>query len=288
MTAHRLAFDPITLEVLRNALEATAQEMGGVLKLTSFSPNIKERMDASCAIFDAKAQLVAQAEHVPVHLGSMLKAVGPTIAMVGQLDPGDVVIVNDPFVGGAHLPDITLIAPAHVGETLIGYVATRAHHSDVGGMEPGSMPGKSSEIYQEGIIIPPVRLYRRGELQADVLRLILANVRTATERRGDLNAQLAAIRIGERRLGELAERYGARACGRLRCDPGLRRTAHAQPHRRAAAGSSTSPRTASTMTAAATSRSSSGCAWRCRATGSSSISRGRHRSAAATSMLSLR
>jgi N-methylhydantoinase B len=136
--------------------------MGGVLKLTSFSPNIKERMDASCAIFDAEAQLVAQAEHVPVHLGSMLKAVGPTIAMVGRLDPGDVVIVNDPFVGGAHLPDITLIAPAYVGDTLIGYVATRAHHSDVGGMEPGSMPGKSSEIYQEGIVIPPVRLYRRA------------------------------------------------------------------------------------------------------------------------------
>src|SRR5438128_360665 len=124
MTAHARAFDPITLEVLRNALEATAQEMGGVLKLTAFSPNIKERMDASCAIFDAKAQLVAQAEHVPVHLGSMLKAVGPTIAMVGQLDPGDVVIVNDPFVGGAHLPDITLIAPAHVGETLSGACAT--------------------------------------------------------------------------------------------------------------------------------------------------------------------
>ena len=165
--------------MLRNALEATAQEMGGVLKLTSFSPNIKERMDASCAIFDAKAQLVAQAEHVPVHLGSMLKAVGPTIAMVGQLDPGDVVIVNDPFVGGAHLPDITLIAPAHVGEALIGYVATRAHHSDVGGMEPGSMPGKSSEIYQEGIVIPPVRLYRRGELQADVLRDHLLGQRTA-------------------------------------------------------------------------------------------------------------
>ena len=203
-------FDPITLEVLRNALEATAQEMGGVLKLTSFSPNIKERMDASCAIFDAKAQLVAQAEHVPIHLGSMLKAVGPTIAAVGALDPGDVVIVNDPFVGGAHLPDITLVAPVHAGDALIGYVATRAHHSDVGGMEPGSMPGKSSEIYQEGIVIPPVRLYRRGELQGDVLRLILANVRTATERRGDLNAQLAAIRIGERRLGELAQRYGVR------------------------------------------------------------------------------
>ena len=202
------AIDPITLEVLRNALEATAQEMGGVLKLTSFSPNIKERMDASCAIFDNKAQLIAQAEHVPIHLGSMLKAVGPTIAVVGVLDPGDVIIVNDPFVGGAHLPDITLIAPVYADGELIGYVATRAHHSDVGGMEPGSMPGKSSEIYQEGIIIPPLRLYARGELQRDVMRLITANVRTPTERRGDLNAQLAAIRIGERRLGELALRYG--------------------------------------------------------------------------------
>ncbi len=108
-----------------------------MLKLTSFSPNIKERMDASCAIFDAEAQLIAQAEHVPIHLGSMLKAVGPTIAAVGTLAPGDVVIVNDPFVGGAHLPDITLIAPVHADAALIGYVATRAHHSDVGGMEPG-------------------------------------------------------------------------------------------------------------------------------------------------------
>jgi N-methylhydantoinase B len=208
MTAVRRDFDPITLEVLRNALEATAQEMGAVLKLTSFSPNIKERMDASCAVFDARAQLVAQAEHVPIHLGSMLKAVGPTVAATGKLEPGDVVIVNDPFIGGGHLPDITLIAPVHAGSELIGYVATRAHHSDVGGMEPGSMPGKSTEVYQEGIIIPPVRLYARGEPVGDVMRLVMANVRTATERRGDLNAQLAAIRIGERRLIELAARYG--------------------------------------------------------------------------------
>ena len=136
------------------------QEMGAVLKLTSFSPNIKERMDASCAIFDAKGQLVAQAEHVPIHLGSMLKAVAPTIAAVGRMDADDIVIVNDPFIGGAHLPDITLIAAVHSQTNLIGYVATRAHHSDVGGMEPGSMPGQSTEIYQEGIIIPPIRLYR--------------------------------------------------------------------------------------------------------------------------------
>ena len=167
-------------------------------------------MDASCAIFDAKAQLVAQAEHVPMHLGSMLKAVGPTVAAVGRLDPGDVVIVNDPFVGGGASARHHADRAGICGGTLIGYVATRAHHSDVGGMEPGSMPGKSSEIYQEGIVIPPVRLYARGELQGDIMRLILANVRTAAERRGDLNAQLAAIRIGERRLDELAERYGAR------------------------------------------------------------------------------
>lgn len=205
--------DPITLEVLRNGLESIADEMGVVLKHTSFSPNIKERMDASCAIFDAEAQLVAQAEHVPVHLGSMLRAVKATVTAAGRVDDGDVVIVNDPFIGGSHLPDITLVAPVHVANGQdsrhIGYVATRAHHADVGGMEPGSMPGNSREVYQEGIIIPAIKLYRGGELQDDVMRLILANVRTADERRGDLNAQLAALRVGEQRLKELAARYGA-------------------------------------------------------------------------------
>src|SRR5580700_12130880 len=200
--------DPITLEVLRNGLESIADEMGVVLKRTSFSPNIKERMDASCAIFDPDAQLVAQAEHVPVHLGSMLRAVKATVAAAGQVDDGDVVIVNDPFTGGSHLPDITLVAPVYVEARHIGYVATRAHHADVGGMEPGSMPGNSREIYQEGLVIPAVRLYRRGELQNDVMRMILANVRTPDERRGDLNAQLASLRIGEQRIRELAGRYG--------------------------------------------------------------------------------
>jgi N-methylhydantoinase B len=204
--------DPITLEVLRNALESIADEMGAVLKRTSFSPNIKERMDASCAIFDAEAQLVAQAEHVPVHLGSMLRSVEATIAAVGAVEDGDVVIVNDPFTNGSHLPDITVVAPVFVptdqGGRHIAYVATRAHHADVGGMEPGSMPGNSQEIYQEGLVIPAVRLYRRGELQDDVMRMILANVRTPDERRGDLNAQLASLRVGEQRIRELAGRYG--------------------------------------------------------------------------------
>jgi N-methylhydantoinase B len=203
------AIDAITLEVLRNGLESIADEMGVVLKRTSFSPNIKERMDASCAIFDAEAQLVAQAEHVPVHLGSMLRAVKATVAAVGNVDDGDVVIVNDPFIGGSHLPDITLVAPVYIDARHIGYVATRAHHADVGGMEPGSMPGNSREIYQEGLVIPAIKLYRQGELQDDVMRLILANVRTPEERRGDLNAQLASLRVGEQRLKELAARYGA-------------------------------------------------------------------------------
>ena len=207
--ARRNTIDPVTLEVLRNALEATADEMGAVLKRTSFSPNIKERMDASCAVFDAKAQLVAQAEHVPVHLGSMLRSVEKTVAAAGGLDEGDVVIVNDPFTNGSHLPDITVVAPVFADGRHIAYVATRAHHADVGGMEPGSMPGNSHEIYQEGLVIPAVKLYRRGELQDDVMRLILANVRTPEERRGDLNAQLASLRIGERRIRELAARYGA-------------------------------------------------------------------------------
>jgi N-methylhydantoinase B len=203
-----ITIDPITLEVMKNALEATAQEMGAVLKLTSFSPNIKERMDASCSIFDARAQLVAQAEHVPVHLGAMLRAVEPTIAAVGHLDEGDVIVINDPFPGGGHLPDITLISAIHAQGKLAGYVATRAHHSDVGGMEPGSMPAKSREIFQEGLIIPPVKLFRRGELVEDIMRMILANVRTPEERRGDLNAQVAALRIGERRVREMIERHG--------------------------------------------------------------------------------
>lgn len=203
--------DAITLEVLRNALQSVAEEMGAVLKRTSFSPNIKERMDASCALFDAQGGLVAQAEHVPIHLGSMLRALADVLAATGPLDEGDVILVNDPFLAGAHLPDVTMLAPVHVDGELIAYVADRAHHADVGGMEPGSMPGNSSEIYQEGLIIPPVKLYARGEAREDVMALVLANVRTPEERRGDLNAQLSALRIGQARLAELARKHGVRA-----------------------------------------------------------------------------
>lgn len=201
--------DAITLEVLRNALQSIAEEMGAVLKNTSFSPNIKERMDASCAIFDAQGELVAQAEHVPVHLGSMLVALRQILEHVPAIEEGDIILVNDPFIGGAHLPDITLIGAVFADGVRIGFITARAHHSDVGGMEPGSMPGRSTELYQEGVIIPPVKLYRRGELMEDIMSLVMANVRTPEERRGDINAQLAALRTGQKRLLELAGKHGA-------------------------------------------------------------------------------
>ena len=209
-----IEIDAITLEVLRNALQSIAEEMGAVLKNTSFSPNIKERMDASCAIFDARAGLVAQAEHVPVHLGSMLVALRQILEQAQSIEDGDIILVNDPYIGGAHLPDITLIGAVFADSDdsdksdLIGFITTRAHHSDVGGMEPGSMPGRSTEIYQEGVIIPPVKLYRRGKLMDDIMSMVLANVRTPVERRGDLNAQLAALRTGQKRLLELAGKHG--------------------------------------------------------------------------------
>jgi len=202
------AWDPITLEVFRNLFYSVAEEMGVTLCRTSFSPNIKERRDYSCAIFDAAGRMVAQGEHMPVHLGSMPTSVAAAIEAV-DLAPGDVVMVNDPFRGGTHLPDITLVE----GVFLEGdaepafYVANRAHHSDVGGMTPGSMP-LATEIFQEGIRIPPVRLVRRGEIDRDLLDLVLANVRTPVEREGDLTAQIASNRTGARRLLGLVERYG--------------------------------------------------------------------------------
>lgn len=212
------AWDPITLEVFRNLFYSVAEEMGVTLCRTSFSPNIKERRDYSCAIFDAKGHMVAQGEHMPVHLGSMPTSVAAAIEAV-DLRPGDVVMVNDPFRGGTHLPDITLVEGVFLPEDVeraepgrkvspAFFVANRAHHSDVGGMTPGSMP-LATEIFQEGIRIPPVLLVRGGELQRDILDLVLANVRTPVEREGDLTAQIASNRTGTRRLLGLVERYGA-------------------------------------------------------------------------------
>ena len=203
------AWDPVRLEVFRNLFYSVAEEMGVTLCRTSFSPNIKERRDYSCAVFDDKGRLVAQGEHMPVHLGSMPLSVEAAIEHT-EMRPGDMVVLNDPFHGGTHLPDITLVEPVFLdgADEPSYYVANRAHHSDVGGMTPGSMPLARS-IYQEGVRIPPIHLLRSGEVVDDVLALILANVRTPVEREGDLTAQIASNRTGNRRLLDLSSKYGA-------------------------------------------------------------------------------
>ncbi len=199
--------DPILLEVLKNRLTSLTEEMGAVLMRTAFSPNIKERRDFSCALFDRQGQMVAQAAHIPVHLGSMPLSVAEAIAYP-DLAPGDMILLNDPYRGGTHLPDLTLVTPVFSsGPRPDFYLANRAHHADVGGMTAGSLP-LSEEIFQEGLRIPPVKIVKGGTLDPDLLNLFLANVRTPVEREGDLTAQIAANRVGERRLTELVERYG--------------------------------------------------------------------------------
>ncbi len=200
--------DPITVAVVGNALSGIAEEMSAALIRTAYSPNIKERRDCSSALFSPEGDLVAQAENIPVHLGAMPFSVRAAIEAFADWSPGDIVVLNDPFHGGAHLPDITFVAPAFYDGEILGFVAVRAHHADVGGMTPGSLPAGAVEIYQEGLRIPPVKLWRRGELDRDLLSLILANVRTPWEREGDLRAQRAAIETGIKRLRELAERVG--------------------------------------------------------------------------------
>ena len=202
--------DAVTLEVYRHLFTALAEEMGASLRRASFSPNIKERRDYSCALFDPLGVAVALGDHMPVHLGAMPMSVEAALEEAGVLAPGDVVILNDPFKGGTHLPDITLISAVFTrgaDSRLLGFVASRAHHSDVGGMSPGSMP-LAQEIFQEGLRIPPVRLYDRGVRNEGLWNTILANVRTPVERAGDLDAQLAALHTGETRLLEMVERRG--------------------------------------------------------------------------------
>jgi N-methylhydantoinase B len=204
----RSTIDAVSLEVYHHALAAIAEEMGVALCRSAFSPNIKERRDFSCAVFDAAGDLVAQAAHIPVHLGSTPLSVAAAIA-AHRMERGDVVVLNDPYAGGTHLPDVTVVAPVFLGGRRIGYVANRAHHADIGGMSPGSMP-LATEIYQEGLRLPPVRLVRGGALNRDVLDLFLANARVAEERRGDLLAQVAALHVGSARLRELVARQGER------------------------------------------------------------------------------
>ena len=232
-------FDPTTLEIYRALYTSVAEEMGIALRRTAFSPNIKERRDYSCAVFDANGRVIAQGDHMPVHLGSMPMAVAAALRAI-QLEPGDVVALNDPFAGGTHLPDVTLVAPVCSEQWAVGsrnlrsreagsrktplrneklptahrplhtlfYVANRAHHADIGGGTPGSM-GLATDIYGEGVTIPPIRLVRNGELVEDVMRLILANVRSNDERRGDFQAQIGSLNTGAVRLLEIVERRGA-------------------------------------------------------------------------------
>ena len=240
-----MPIDPSELEIFKNLFHSVAEEMGAALRRSAFSPNIKERRDYSCAVFDGRGRVVAMGDHMPVHLGSMPMSVAAAIERL-DLEPGDIAMLNDPYAGGTHLPDITLVMP--VGRRPLGseirnskfeirsskaefrvsgfefrfpgahdrrhsrpafYVANRAHHSDIGGAQPASM-GLSEEIYQEGLRIPPVVFVRKGKIDRDILALLLSNVRTPREREGDLAAQVAACRLGERRLGELIEKYGLR------------------------------------------------------------------------------
>ena len=205
--------DPIKAEVMARYLLATAEEMGATLMRTAFSPNIKERADCSTAIFDARGQVIALAQRVPIHLGSMVGAVDEILKRYRLRDivPGDQFVANDPYNGGGtHLPDINIIAPVFVGRKIVAFVANIAHHADVGGMVPGSEAAVCKSIYQEGIRIPPVRIQRAGELNRDVVDLILLNSRTPDERIGDLKAQFAANTVGMRSVLRLFERYGVR------------------------------------------------------------------------------
>jgi N-methylhydantoinase B len=192
-----MSLGPAALAVLLARLTGVADEMGAVLRRAAFSPNIKERADCSAALFTADGDLLVQAEHIPVHLGSMPASVRAALDGVGDPGPGAHVIVNDPFAGGTHLNDITIVTPCHVDGRLVGWAANRAHHADVGGAAPGSMPADAVEIQQEGLRIPPV------VLSPGVRATLLANSRTPIERAGDLDAQLGANIVGVTRLGEL-------------------------------------------------------------------------------------
>ena len=226
-------FDPTTLEIYRALYTSVAEEMGIALRRTAFSPNIKERRDYSCAVFDSFGRVIAQGDHMPVHLGSMPMAVAAALGEI-EIAPGDVVALNDPFAGGTHLPDVTLVMAVvssqlsvagknfrrssnrrhgasqrttHDGQRTLFYVANRAHHADIGGATPGSM-GLATDIYGEGIRIPPIRLVRNGVVDKDIMGLILANVRSNAERRGDFEAQIGSLKTGATRLLEIIERRG--------------------------------------------------------------------------------
>ncbi len=207
----RPRLSPVDLELFANRLIGVADEMGVVLQAAGFSPNIKERRDFSCALFDPRGAMVAHAAHIPVHLGSTPLSVRAAIQQT-RMEDGDIVILNDPYAGGTHLPDVTLVAPVFLtdGRKPVAFVADRAHHADIGGASPGSM-ALTTDIHQEGFRIPPVHLCRNGAFVRDTLELFLANTRVREERLGDLDAQVAALKAGAARIRDLMTRFGVTA-----------------------------------------------------------------------------
>lgn len=205
--------DPITLEVIKNALLYASEEMGVAVRNSAYSPNIKERLDHSCALFDREARLIAQAEHIPVHLGSLpwgLRRMLSFVERTGErMRPGEMWVANDPYVTGTHLNDVTVVRPVFYQERLAGYAASKAHHTDVGGAAPGSMSPDATDLFAEGLVVPPLRLMENDLPLRGTIELFCANSRTPQARAGDLRAQIAGNHTGERRLLELYERYGA-------------------------------------------------------------------------------
>ncbi len=204
--------DPITAEVVKNALAYASEEMGIAVRNSAYSPNIKERLDHSCALFDRRARLIAQAEHIPVHLGSLPWGLGAMLAR-GELSgaamrEGEMWIANDPYVTGTHLNDVTVVRPIFFRERLVAFAASKAHHTDVGGAVPGSMWPEATDLFGEGLVVPPMRLVDRDEPVEGTFALVCANSRTPSARAGDLRAQIAGNYTGERRVLELFERYG--------------------------------------------------------------------------------
>lgn len=204
------SLNPVELEIARNRLESISEEVGTALIQTSYSPNIKDRRDCSAGIYGPDGMLISQAEHIPLHLGLMPTMIKNALATYGadNLVEGDVLITNNPYLGGSHLPDMCVITPVFWHDELIAVVANMAHHVDVGGITPGSMATHATEIFQEGVRVPPVKLFDRGTLRQELLSVMLANIRTQDKTRGDIMAQVAANRLGERRIHELLEEWG--------------------------------------------------------------------------------
>ena len=208
-----MTHDPITAQVVASSLVYASEEMGIAVRDAAYSPNIKDRLDHSCALFDARARLVAQAEHIPVHLGSLPWGLRETLAWLAargrRIEPGETIVVNDPYLSGTHLNDVTVIRAIYVAGALVGYAANKAHHTDVGGSVPGSMPPDARDLFAEGCVVPPMVLVRDGRIIDEAVELLRANSRTPNARAGDLRAQIGGTVVGERRFIETVERYGA-------------------------------------------------------------------------------